>query len=142
MARYAVEADLLARMSDVLKLQLFDDDRSGAVDAGLIDLVLTEACDEFDLETSGRYDPPLTGTVPAGVKLLVLDLAWYRAHQRKNLQTDTMVKDYERTIERCRRINDNLTGVGGARPAERSGLAATIGSNTRILGRAGMANLP
>ena len=140
--RYAYSADLYRRMTPTLRLQLFDDDRDGTEDAGIADGCLEDAADLVDAKLGARYTVPLTGTIPGAVRKCTLDLAWYNAHARVHALDDTIVAEYAATIEILDQMADGTISIGvDPRPAERSGLTATVTSATKVFGRSNLSGI-
>jgi phage gp36-like protein len=92
---YATLADMVARFGEEQLVQLTDRNRSGVVDAVVIDQALTDASAVVDGYLSGRYEIPLTPVPPILVGY-TCDLARYNLYPDAELSETNPVRARQR----------------------------------------------
>lgn len=138
---YAVEADLIEVLTPAQRLALLDDDSDGTETVGLATTLIAGASAEIDGIISARYAVPLT-TTPATIKHLCLRITRAKAYYRRASPPEAIVADYTAALEMLGRIASGEIGIGvDPRPAERSGLTATVSYQTKIFGRSNLSTL-
>jgi len=88
---YAVQADLLQRVTAAELVQLTDDTRSGSVNATIVTNALIEATGQIDSYVRARYQTPLQTSSTA--TRLCRDIAVYLLYQRRPQQMKETVRD-------------------------------------------------
>lgn len=97
MTTYAVQADLLQRLTAAELVQLTDDARSGAVNAAIVSGALVEATGQIDSYVRSRYQTPLQTSSTA--TRLCRDIAVYLLYQRRPQQMkETVRQAYEDAV--------------------------------------------
>ena len=109
MTTYAVQADLLHRLTAAELVQLTDDARSGTVNAAIVSGALVEATGQIDSYVRARYQTPLQTSSTA--TRLCRDIAVYLLYQRRPQQMkDTVRQAYEDAVSF---LKDIATGKDG-----------------------------
>ena len=93
---YAVKADLQKRLDDAKLLQLTDFANAGSVDDTRITEALNAASSLVDSYTGGRYVLPLT--VSDQVKDITLDIAIYKLHSGRQIDSDPVKEAYDQAL--------------------------------------------
>lgn len=130
MTTYAVQADLLQRLTAAELVQLTDDARSGTVNAAIVSGALVEATGQIDSYVRARYQTPLQTSSTA--TRLCRDIAVYLLYQRRPQQMkDTVRQAYEDAVSFLKDIAtgkaqlDQPSGAPVAQTPTAGGIAPT-----------------
>ena len=93
---YATSADLVARFSETEIAQLSDVEDRETINEDVVNAALTDASGEIDSYLGGRYAIPITGTIPARIKAICLDIARFRLYD--DHPTETVRQRYEDAV--------------------------------------------
>jgi phage gp36-like protein len=131
---YATRADLEKHLAPEELIQLTDDDRDGAADAGVIEQALADAQAEIDGYVATRYQLPLAET-PALLRRVAVDLALARLYARRDLTTEARAKQHDDAVALLKRLADGTVTLG-LTPSSRATPPPSIVSGDRLFTRA------
>lgn len=132
---YASQVDMVERFGEQELIRLTDRNRTGTIDATVLDRALTDATAEINGYLASRYQLPLTST-PVVLVRVCADIARYHLHD-DNIP-DPVETRYKAAVELLRQVSIGRVSLGvsdtGAEPTSNDG--ADIESGGRIWGRA------
>lgn len=132
---YAVQADLEAAIDQQKLVELTDDEKTGAVNAGRLARALADADAVIDGYLRGRYAVPLA-TTPPFVRYIAVSLAIYGLFERRShlFEMPEWLKErFKNAKENLRAIRDGKLDLGVDPPPPKGGaIVATTSGPERV----------
>lgn len=108
---YIVEADLAARLSVAVLIQLTDDEKTGTVNSAIVVAILAAAEATVNGYVGTRYLVPVS-PVPGLLKELALDVAVYLLYLRRQRVTEDARRTYDDALKKLEHIAKGLITLG------------------------------
>lgn len=108
---YATQQDMINRFGDREVLALTDRDRSGVIDAPVMQSALESADDEINAYLAGTYSLPLASTLPI-VRDFACDIARYRLSSGEVIETEEVRHRYHDAIKFFEKVAKGLVSLG------------------------------
>lgn len=133
---YATQDDMIDRFGMPEILQRTDRNRTGAIDAAVLNRALADADARIDGYLSGRYQVPLT-VVPHLIVGIACDLARYALYD--DIVTDGVKKRNDDAIKLLESISKGIVGLGVDSLGNKATVSdgAQIESSGKVFGRTG-----
>ncbi len=131
---YAVLSDLQKLLSDMVLLDLTDDEDSGTIDSVIVDNALETADVEINAYLAERYSVPLD-PVPEILNKMASDLAVFNLYARREGPPDHWQARYNNWIKMLVKIRDGKLGLGVADPEAGTSDTAQVVSKDRVFTR-------
>jgi phage gp36-like protein len=123
---YATRQEIIDRYGSAALIVAADRDGDGLEDAGVVDKALVDAGELMDSYIGAKYQLPLA-TVPAVLKPVCVDLAFYRLCQGAAALTEEITRRHEQAVSWLRDLARGVVTLGEqpAPPSSGGGIAVS-----------------
>lgn len=115
---YSTQPDILEAIDEETLIQLTDDAGAGAVDASVVERMISDADSEIDAYCGRRYTVPFV-TAPGIIRKLSVDIAIYHLYGRRAAGDvpEARKARYSNAVRLLEHISKGVVSLGGEDPS-------------------------